>query len=77
MKIGVKKSNKVWRGYSRGNRAIDIPQTDFRLVLYDSNGKEIMPIKKTNHLETAMSDMEMLSNQLEIGKMQYVFPHTK
>lgn len=70
MKIGVKKSNKVWRGYSKGNRAIDIPDTDYRLILYDFNGKEIIPIKKTKHLDAAMSELELLSKQLEIGKVR-------
>lgn len=74
MKIGVKKSNKVWRGYSKGNRAIDIPDTDYRLILFDSNGKEIMPIRKTNHLDAALSQLEILSKQLGIGKFKGTQP---
>ncbi len=67
MKIGIKKSNKVWRAYSKSNRTLDISNTDFRLILYDSNGKEIMPIKKTDNLDSAKSDLDKISKQLGIS----------
>ncbi len=67
MKIGIRKSNKVWRTYSRSNRTIDISSKDFRLILYDATGKEIMPIKKTNNLDSAKSDMDKISKLLEIS----------
>lgn len=53
MKIGIKTSNKVWRGYSRSNRTLDISNTDYRLILYDSSGREIMPIQKLDHIDSA------------------------
>lgn len=64
MKIGIKKSNKVWRTYSRSNRILDIADRDYRLVLYDSNGNEIMPIKKSGDLATAKLNLDVLSKQL-------------
>jgi len=39
MKIGIKKSNKVWRAYSMSNRTLDIESKDFRIILYDSDDK--------------------------------------
>jgi hypothetical protein len=67
MKIGIKKSNKVWRAYSRSNRTLDIANNDYRLILYDSNGKEIMPIQKFDNIDSAKSNLDKLSNQLGIG----------
>jgi hypothetical protein len=34
-----------------GNRALDIEQNDFRLVLFDSQNREIMPLKKFSTVE--------------------------
>jgi hypothetical protein len=66
MKIGLKKSNKVWRTYSRSNRTLDITNKDYRLILYDSNGREIMPIQKSDHIDSAKSNLDKLSKQLGI-----------
>lgn len=67
MKIGIKKSNKVWRAYSRSNRTLDIANNDYRLILYDSNGREIMPIQKSDNIDSAKLNLDKLSNQLGIG----------
>jgi len=67
MKIGIKKSNKVWRAYSRSNRTLDIANNDYRLILYDSNGREIMPIQKSDNLDSAKLDVDKISKELEIG----------
>jgi hypothetical protein len=66
MKIGIKKSNKLWRAYSRSNRTLDIPFNDYRIILFDRNGKEIMPIKKYSKLDSAKSDLDKISKQLEL-----------
>lgn len=67
MKIGIIKSDKVWRGYSRSNRTLDIAINDYRLILFDSNGREIMPIQKADTIGSAKSNLTKLSNQLGIG----------
>jgi hypothetical protein len=64
MKIGIKKSSRVWRAYSRSNQTLDIVSKDFRITLYDSNNEQIMPIKKANTLDSAKAELEILGNQL-------------
>ena len=67
MKIGIRKSNKVWRAYSRSNRTIDIADNDYRVMLFDSNGKEMMPILKMDSLDSAKLHLDRLNKQLGIG----------
>jgi hypothetical protein len=64
MKLGIKESNVVWRSYSSGNRALDISKTDHQIILYSSENKEIMPIKKTKSREDAVVELERLKNRL-------------
>lgn len=66
MKIGIKKSNKVWRGYSRSNRILEIADNDYRIFIYDPNGKEIIPLQKANNLDSAERNLNTLSKQLGI-----------
>jgi hypothetical protein len=67
MKIGIKKSNKIWRAYSRSNRTLDIANNDYRLILYNSSGREIMTIQKSDNLDSAKIDLDKISKELEIG----------
>lgn len=67
MKIGIRKSKKVWRAYSRSNRIIDIDDNDYRVMLFDSHGKEMMPILKTDSLDSAKLRLEKLNKELGIG----------
>lgn len=69
MKIGISKSNKVWRSYSGGNRTLDIPSVDYRLILFNSSGKELMPLKKADNLNDLKVELEELCKRLQIGKM--------
>ena len=64
MKIGIKKSDIMWRAYSRGNRTLDIDNKGFRITLLSSNNKEIMEIKKADSLESAKLDQETLNKRL-------------
>jgi hypothetical protein len=64
MKLGIRESNQTYRSYSRGNRALDVNQHDFRLVLYDSANKEIMPIKKMDSLDAAKTELEIECKKL-------------
>lgn len=69
MKIDIKKTNKVWRTYSKSNRTLDVVDKDFRLILQDSEGKYLMPIKKTDSYDSAKIELEKLSNQLGLSKV--------
>jgi len=66
MKIGIAKSKKIWKSYSVGNRELDITNEDYRLVLYNSSGKKIMPIKKVDNLNSAKMELETICRQLEL-----------
>ena len=68
MKIGIKESNLTYRAYSRGNRALDIDQNDFRLTLFDAQNKEIMPLKKFDSLGVAKVELELMSGKLGLAK---------
>lgn len=66
MKLDLKKSKKNWRGYSRGNRALDIEQVDWQIILCDSGGKEVVPVKNTFSTETGRSEIEKIGHLLGI-----------
>ena len=67
MKLGIRKSNKGWQAYSRSNMPLSINFRDYRIILYDSSNKKIMPVKKTNTLDSARRELEILSNQLGLS----------
>jgi hypothetical protein len=67
MKIGLKKSNKLWRAYSRSNRPLDIVNNDFIIMLFDKNGREIMPIKKLLNIDSAKLNLDELSKRLGLS----------
>lgn len=64
MKLAIKRSKQVWRTYSRSNRSVDVEKSDFRVFLYDSKGKQLMPLKKADTFEGATRDLEELSEYL-------------
>ena len=69
MKIGIKKSNQTYRAYSRGNRALDVTQADFRLVLCDSQSKEIIPMKKFDSFDAAKAELETMGDLWGLTKV--------
>jgi hypothetical protein len=70
MKIGIRESNQTYRAYSRGNRTLDIARTDFRLTLFDSQNREIVPLKKFNTIEVALMELEIMSGKLGLPILQ-------
>lgn len=68
MKIGIKESNITWRTFSRGNRSTDTTVNDFRLILFDADDQEFMPLKKLDSLESAISERRILCNKLELSE---------
>ncbi|MCX6268223.1 MAG: hypothetical protein NTW16_12835 [Bacteroidetes bacterium] len=69
MKIGIKESNQRYRAYSQGNRSLDVDKKDFRLILFDSDNKEIMTIKKYKTLDLAKAEYETIGNQMGLVKI--------
>lgn len=69
MKIGIKESNQTYRAFSRGNRTLDITKKDYRVMLFDSGTREIMPLKRTDSLEAAKLELETMGNQLGLNRV--------
>jgi hypothetical protein len=69
MKIGIKESNLKWQTFSRGNRSIETDVCDFRLALVDAGNQEIMPLKKTDTLDSALAERKLLCNKLGISEL--------
>ena len=67
MKIGIQESNVTWSAFSQGNRNLDIEQKDFRIVLFDSENRELLTLMKTGSMESAEAEMEKLCTQLELS----------
>ncbi len=67
MKLGLKKSNRVYRAYSRSNRTLDIDSKDIRLILYGVDNKQIMPIRKFDSLDIAKVELKKSGNQLGLS----------
>ncbi len=68
MSIEIKQSNRTWRAYSRGSRSVDITDKDFRIILFDANGNQIMPLIKAISLESAKDELDKLSKQLSLNQ---------
>ncbi|MEI7982893.1 MAG: hypothetical protein WCI71_14670 [Bacteroidota bacterium] len=69
MKIGIRKSDQTYRAYSRSNRTLDVTQNDFRLIICDSEHKEIMPIKKVGSLDAAKIELDIECKRLGLGRI--------
>ena len=67
MKIGIKELNLTWRSYSQGNRPGDIESKDYRIILFDSVNKEIMPIKKFNSKDLAKLELVAMGSKLGLN----------
>ncbi|MBN1181083.1 MAG: hypothetical protein JXB49_02270 [Bacteroidales bacterium] len=67
MKIGIIRSNKVWRTYSRSNRSTDLRNNDIVVVLYNAIGEKIMYLKKTPSLNSAKQYVDNLTDQLGVA----------
>jgi hypothetical protein len=69
MKIGILKSRKTWRTFSRGNRELESPMEDHRLVLFTSAGKNRIPLKKFASAEEAGKELAEWCRRLNIQKL--------
>ena len=66
MKLGLKKTTERWGAYSRSNRSTSFEYSDLRIVLYDANETEIIPIKKVKKAKFAEIELEELSKLLKL-----------
>ncbi|MGE0088573.1 MAG: hypothetical protein AB7S50_03755 [Bacteroidales bacterium] len=66
MKLGIKKTNLAWRTYSRSNRTIESEGKNYGIYLYESKGKEIMPLYKAETQAEVNAEIENLSAKLRI-----------
>lgn len=53
MHLTIKRSNKVWTAYSRGNVPMDFREEVLVLVLLDKNKRLLMPLMHTEDLQKA------------------------
>ena len=67
MKLGLNKSHKAYRVYSRSNRQLDIHHNDIRIVLYNSEHKSLLDIRKFKDREVATRELEKLSKELKLS----------
>ncbi|NVO20166.1 MAG: hypothetical protein HXX13_10720 [Bacteroidetes bacterium] len=67
MHVGIKESAITWSAFSRGNRQLDVPINDYRIVLYDAGHTKMMDIQKERTLDAAKTDLETLANQFGIS----------
>jgi len=70
MQIGLFNSNKVYRTYSRSNRALDITQKQKLICLFDKDGKKLMALKNVKDSEDVEVEMGKLCNGLCVGRMK-------
>lgn len=66
MKIGLKKSHRGYRAYIRGTQPIGIHYKNIRIILYGSDNKQIMQVKKFDNYESSKKELEKLSSLLTL-----------
>jgi len=67
MVLDVRDWKTLWRSYSAGNRTLDLEERDFRIILFDNQGKAIMPVKKFKDKESAVAAAAEMSSAMGIG----------
>ncbi|MFA5329887.1 MAG: hypothetical protein WC384_18975 [Prolixibacteraceae bacterium] len=69
MKIGIKKSNQVWRNSSLSNRTLAIKNIDYRIILYDFDEKQVMQIKKVRTQGAAKTELAKLAQKFGLRQI--------
>ena len=69
MTVGVIKWEKVWRILSLSNRRVSVPENDFLVVLFNSNGKKLLTLNKKESVELANDELFHLSDLLNLRKI--------
>jgi hypothetical protein len=64
MKLGLNKSHRGYVGFIMGTQPVEIHHKDIRIYLYNSDNKQIMPVKKFNSYESSKGELQSLSSLL-------------
>jgi hypothetical protein len=64
MRIGLSDAHMVYRVYSMSNRSVDVTSNDFRVYLYNEDGRKGMAICRFKKLEEAKEELAKLSDLL-------------
>ncbi|MCU0363036.1 MAG: hypothetical protein MUD02_03515 [Bacteroidales bacterium] len=64
MKLGLKKNRRGYLGYMRVTQPLSIEYEDVRVNLYDSSGKQLLPLMKYNSREEAENGLKTLQSLL-------------
>ena len=67
MKLGLRKSHLGYRAYTRGTQPVDIHYNDIRIFLYNSDNKQLIPLKKFSSYKTAADGIKELGSILELN----------
>jgi hypothetical protein len=67
MKLGIKKFHRGFVGYIRGTQPVNLHENDVRIFLYDSDNKQIMPVKRFKDYVSAKNDLNELSSTLGLS----------
>lgn len=70
MSIGIKKSNKTYRTYSRSNRILDIATKQIKIYLFDLHGNPIIPLKTIDTVNNSGKELEDLNKKLGLTIMK-------
>ena len=66
MLVGIIKWTKVSRIFSWSNRNASIPESDFLIVLFNSEGKKLLTLNKKTSLEQANDELFRLGDLLNL-----------
>lgn len=66
MKLKIRKVNRGYVGYARGSQTYEIHDISFRIFLYDSTNKQIMPVQKFYTYDSALEGIKNLGILLQL-----------
>ena len=67
IKLEIKKYKASYHAYSLSNRVLHTSENDYRIVLCDNTGKEIIPLKRYPNKELAEKEIVSLAKRLGTG----------
>jgi hypothetical protein len=68
MTVGVIKWENVRRVSSLSNRQVSVPENDFRIVLFNPDGKKLLTLNKKPSMELANDELFRLSDLLNLRR---------
>jgi hypothetical protein len=64
MGLGCANTKMTYRVYSMSNRSVDVDSTDFRVFLYDEDGRKMKPLYRFKSRQDAEEELDRLSDLL-------------